>query len=92
MSKNHGVGLLVFCNKQRAWYFSSKGWQALLLHDEKLHISAKIEENKKIENNSSFSILETKLWKELIQKNNNIIPIYSQLQEFHSYLGDFSNK
>jgi hypothetical protein len=73
------------------WYFSVKGWQALLLHDNKLHISVKVDEGKQIKSNNAFSILETNLWKVLIQKNNNIFPIYSNLHTNHMFLGNFNN-
>jgi hypothetical protein len=85
------VSTFTTSNQIAGWHFSNKGWQALLLNDNKLHISVKIEENKKIQNNNVFSVLETPLWKVLIQKNNNVIPIYSSLTESHTFLGDFSN-
>jgi hypothetical protein len=73
------------------YYYSQKGWQSLLLNDNKLHISVKVDENKKLQNNNNFSILETNLWKVLIQKNNKIIPIFSKLTDYHTYIGDFNN-
>ena len=85
------VSTFTTSNQIAGWYFSSKGWQSLLLNDNKLHISVKVDEGKKLDNNNSFSILETKLWKVLIQKNNFIIPIFSLIHEYHSFLGDFNN-
>ena len=85
------VSTFTTSNQIAGWYFSSKGWQALLLTDNKLHISVKVEDNKKLQSNNTFYLLETSLWKVLIQKNNNIIPIYSSLISSHAFLGDFSN-
>lgn len=77
------------------WFFDTKGWRSILkssITKNELFVSTKIDNHRKnLNGGNKFSILDNRLFKVVIFKNNQTIPIFSNVKFNHISMFNFKN-
>lgn len=81
-------------NNNVGWFFDNKGWRSIIINENKteLIVSNNIEkEHKNINGGNKFYVLDNKLFKIIIFKNNQMIPIFSNIKLTNISMFNFKN-
>lgn len=76
------------------WFYDNKGWRSIMtdLSNEKLSVSNDIhKDTKNINGGNKFYVLDNKLFKIIIFKNNQMIPIFSNIKLNSLSMFNFKN-
>lgn len=78
------------------WYYDTKGWRSIMTNssnsNESLIVSKNIQnDNKNLSGGNKFYVLDNKLFKIIIFKNNQMIPIFSNIRLNYLSMFNFKN-